>query len=331
MIDELGPVLVGVGVDTAFVQRGAQLCLVADPEAVLGQRIREAEPLPWRLQVDLVTAERHLGRPVHVQCHRLDQPLHPRHRVPVVRVRLVPLEHRELGLMLVGDALVAEVLADLVHALEPTDDQPLEIELGRDPEVEVGVELVVMGDERVREGAAVARLQHRGLDLDEPVGIEVAPDRRDDAAAQQEIRARLLVHQQVEVALAIAGLDVREPVEGVGQRRADLPEQLELDHLQRRLAATGLRRVPADADDVAEVDVDLACEQLEPPAPVDEVEERDLPHLAARHHASRNAEGPRLVGRARLDLLRHLPDRSDLVPVGKTLRQRSLTSLADER
>ena len=43
-----------------------------------------------------------------------------------------------------------------------------------------------MRDERLREGAAVARLQHRRLDLDEAVGVEVAADRRDDAAAQEE-------------------------------------------------------------------------------------------------------------------------------------------------
>ena len=71
-----------------------------------------------------------------------------RHRVLVVGVRLVPLEHRELGLVLVRDALVAEVLADLVDLLETADDQALEVELGRDAQVEVGVELVRVRDER---------------------------------------------------------------------------------------------------------------------------------------------------------------------------------------
>ena len=205
--------------------------------------------------------------------------------------------------MLVRDPLVAEVLADLVDALEPADDQPLEVELGRDPEVEVLLEVVPVGDERLREGAAVARLQHRRLDLDEAVRVEVAPDRGDDAAAGEEVGARLLVHQQVEVALAVALLDVGEAVEGVRQRRAVLRQQLELDHLQRRLAAARLGGVAGDADDVAEVDVDLAGEQLDPPAAVDEVEEGDLPHLAPREHASREPERLRLVGRARA---RHL-------------------------
>ena len=57
VVDELRPVLVGVRVDLARVQLLAQRRLVADPEAVLGQRVREADALPGRLQVDLVTLE----------------------------------------------------------------------------------------------------------------------------------------------------------------------------------------------------------------------------------------------------------------------------------
>ena len=320
MVDQLRPVLVCVGVDLARVQLIAERRLVANPEAVLGERIREANPLPGRLQVELVTLEGRLRRPHHLERDRLDQPLHPLHRVAVVRVRLVPLEHRELVRVLVRDALVAEVLADLVDALEPADDQPLQIELGRDPEIEVLLEVVPVRDERLREGAAVARLQHRRLDLDEAVGVEVAPDRRDDAAAQEEVRARLLVHQQVEVALSVPQLDVGEAVEGVRQRRTVLREQLEVGDLQRRLAPARLRRMPLHADDVAEIDVDLLGDQLDPAAPVDEVEERDLPHLAPRHHAAGEAELLRLVLRARLERLGVRADRSDLVPVGKALR-----------
>ena len=116
------------------------------------------------------------------------------------------------------------------------------------------------------------------------------------------------MHQQVEVALAVA-LDVGEAVEGVRQRRAVLCEQLELGHLQRRLAAARLGRMARHADHVAEVDVDLGREQLDPAASVDEVREGDLPHLPPRQHApgQRNC-CDRLVGLARLDLVRASPD-----------------------
>jgi hypothetical protein len=183
-----------------------------------------------------VAAERRGRRPGHLERDRLDEVLHPHHRVVVVGVRLVPLEHRELVRVLVGDALVAEVLADLVDPLEPADDQPLQVELGRDPEIEVLLEIVPVCDEGLGERTAVARLQHRRLDLDEAVRVEMAADRRDETAAGEEVGPGLLVHQQVEVALAIALLDVGEPVEGVRQRRPVLRQQLELDDLQRGLA-----------------------------------------------------------------------------------------------
>ena len=72
-----------------------------------------------------------------------------------------------------------------------------------------------MGRERAGERTAVARLEDRRLHLDEPPLVERAADRRHDLRARDERLARLLVHQQVEVPLAVAELDVRQPVERV--------------------------------------------------------------------------------------------------------------------
>ena len=92
----------------------------------------------------------------------------------VVGVGLVPLEHRELGVVLVRDPLVAEVLAELVDLVDAADDEALEVELGGDAQVEVAVERVVVGREGARQGAAVERLQDRRLDLDEAAFVEPA-------------------------------------------------------------------------------------------------------------------------------------------------------------
>ena len=76
-----------------------------------------------------------------------------------------------------------------------------------------------------------------------------------------------------------------------GSGVSDLREHLERVDDERRLAAARLRRVARDADDVAEVNVDLAgavdrAEELDPAGAVDEVEEDELPHLAAREDAT---------------------------------------------
>ena len=111
-----------------------------------------------------------------------------------------------------------------------------------------------------------------------------------------------------------------------GQRRADARQQHELVDEQGRLAAAALRR-PADrADDVAEVDVDLAgaaerAEELDPAAAVDEVEEDELAHVAPGEHPA--GEAPLLgaldAGLERLGLRAH---GGDLVAVRESLRRR---------
>ena len=124
-------------------------------------------------------------------------------------------------------------------------------------------------------------------------------------------------HQQVEIALAVALLDVGEPVERVRKRRAVLRQQLELGHLERRLAPARLRRMAAHADDVAEIDVDLSREQL---IHVWSTRSRkvDPPHLAPCEHASGKTEAllDSSVAPAS-ELLRDVPDRGNLIPVGK--------------
>ena len=178
---------------------------------------------PRRGQIDLPLVAR-LGGGVR------DQALAARGDVLVVGVRLVPLEHRELGVVGAVDALVAEVLAELVHALEPADDQPFQVELGRDPQEELAIERVVVRRERPGERAPVERLQHRCLDLDEPLGVEEPADRGDHARAGDEQLARLLVGDQVELALAKARLDVGQAVVLLGRRPQRLGQQREVEH-----------------------------------------------------------------------------------------------------
>jgi hypothetical protein len=72
-----------------------------------------------------------------------------------------------------------------------------------------------MCDERLGEGTAVLRLEDRRLDLDEPLAVEVSADRGDHLGANQHIPARLLVHQEVEVTLAVTQLHVGDAMERV--------------------------------------------------------------------------------------------------------------------
>jgi len=186
-----------------------------------------------------------------------------------------------------GDALVAEVLAELVYALEAAHEQALEIQLCGDPQVEVAIELVVVGRERPRQGAAVERLQHGGLDLDEALAVEIGAHRRDDPGPVGEQIARLLAGHQVQLAAAVARLHVAQPVVLVGGAAQRLCEQLECVHPQRQLPVAAAQHRPVHADQIAHVQRREPLEplraehveagvQLDLPGPVYEVEEGRL-------------------------------------------------------
>jgi hypothetical protein len=175
------------------------------------------------------------------------------HHVVVVGEGLVGLQHRELGVVPGVDALVAEDAPDLEHPLHATDDQPLEMQLQGDPQVQVEVERVVVGHERPRRRPALDALQHRALDLDEAAAGEVLAEGTDGGVPDPEDLAGALVGLQVQVALPVAGLDVGQPVVLVGrfgQRRAQQGHRLD-GH--RQLAPAGGHHRALDPDPVAAV------------------------------------------------------------------------------
>jgi len=298
---------------------------IARPDALRCERVRKAKSPPRLGEIDLVTPERDLRRADRRLRDTLDERLAPLHRVAVVGERLIPLDLRELRRMLVRDALVPKVLRELVDLLETADDQPLQIELVRDPQVETLVEQARARHERLGEAAAVARLQDRRLDLDETLAVEVGADLRHHPRPQHRVAPRLLVHQQVEVAAPVARLDVGQAVKRVGQRRPDPRQQLERVHHERRLAPARPRRRAGHADDVTEVNVDLAgaldwAEELDAAGAVDEIEEDELSQVTARQHAAR--EAPRRPGRLVIrERLRLRADGDDLVAVGEAFRR----------
>src|SRR3546814_5949447 len=100
-------------------------------------------------------------------------------------------EHRELRVVPGAHALVAEVAVDLVHALEATDDQALEVELRRHAQEQVQVERVVVRGERLGRRTTGQVMHHRRLDFEEAPRVEPATDRADHLRALDEPLARV--------------------------------------------------------------------------------------------------------------------------------------------
>ena len=116
------------------------------------------------------------------------------------------------------DTLVAEDAADFEHAIESADEQPFQPQLGRDAQVKIRAERVVVGDERPRRRAARRAFKHRRLGFDELARLKKAADMRDDPRPQLQTRARLRVDDQIEVALPVDLLRIGETVEFFRER-----------------------------------------------------------------------------------------------------------------
>ena len=121
----------------------------------------------------------------------------------------------------------------------PADQQALQVELGRDAQVEVDVERVVVGDEGPGRGAAGDRLHHRRLDLEEAARVEERADARARAPRAPEDPPRLRVGDEVDVALAVAQLDVGQAVPLLRQRPQRLGEERQIARRDRQLAGPG--------------------------------------------------------------------------------------------
>ncbi len=172
----------------------------------------------------------------------------------VVGVRLVSLQQRELGVVAEVHALVAERATELENPLDAADAQPLEVQLGRDAQVQVEVVGVDVGQERPGVGAAVDLLQDRCLDLQKPFADQGFADRVQYTAACPDQVAGLGVDRQVDVAGAHPRFLVGQSLPLVGQRAQALADQPPIAHHQRAGARPAAAHRTAHLDQVAEVD-----------------------------------------------------------------------------
>lgn len=136
-------------------------------------------------------ARHHLLRQLHLAVRRAGNA----HDVVHVRVGHVELARRELGVVRHIDGLVAELTAQLVHAVHSAHHQllrfisrryaHLQIQLGGNTHEQIEVEVVVVRNERLRRGASSVHVHHGRLHLDEATLIQ---ERTNASRHQRETR-----------------------------------------------------------------------------------------------------------------------------------------------
>ncbi len=224
------------------------------------------------------------------------------HHALIIGVCLIQLDGGELRVMTGVHALVAEDTADLVDVLETADDQTLEVQLGRNTQVHVDVQRIVMGDERTCCRTARDGVEARGLNLHKAAAIHKAADLTHDCRALLEGVTYLRVDDEVNVTLTVAHIGILQTVPLLGQRCKVLGQQGQLGHLNRDLTLLGAEYLAVDADEVANVhllkalvNVLAQCVtgdvQLETAIAVGQVCKGCLAHDALGHHTACQTDG----------------------------------------
>ena len=133
--------------------------------------------------VDLKRTPLRLAAAGYVFGGLYDHVLSEIHDLAKIGIGLVELEHGELGIPAPAQSLVAKVAIDLVDPIKPPNGQALQVELGRDAQKKIHIQCVVMSLKRLRDCATSNGLHHRRFDFDEPMLVEIAPERLHQLAA----------------------------------------------------------------------------------------------------------------------------------------------------
>ena len=148
-----------------------------------------------------------------------------------------------------------------------------------------------MGQKRTRVGTAGDAHERRRLHFEKSALVEVAPDPRDDLAAQEHRVEHGPVDDEIDITPAIARLGIGQAMKLLRQRPQTLREDDEFARCDRELAGFRAKRFAANADDVAAIEriherkhlaqIGGAEERLDAPGLIGQISERDfLTHAA---------------------------------------------------
>ena len=142
----------------------------------------------------------------------LEHLLHKSHQSFIVLIRPIEFELRELRIVIAVNAFVPEHLADLEHLLETAHEEPLEVKFGRDAQIKILAQCVVMGFKRLCSGAAGDRLEYRRFHFEKSLRAQKAAQVAYDLRARLEKPALFAVQREIKITAAHPFLRIFETV-----------------------------------------------------------------------------------------------------------------------
>ena len=187
------------------------------------------------------------------------QRLYQCHHIVVVGIRLIGFQQRELRVVVLVNAFVAEHAANFVHLVQAADDEPFQVKFGGNPQIELLVQRVVVGYKGAGVGAGGDWHQDGRVHFHKAAPVKKTADAADDAAALHESVGHFRVGNQVQVALAIAGFHIAQAVPLFGQRAHPFGEDGQRLRLNGGLPGARPHHPTADAQKIAQVQVGQQC------------------------------------------------------------------------
>ena len=254
-----------VDLHTLRETEGANLFLglaVAVEARLLLDGVEDGQTTEGRLERDHMAVNFHLRLAVDGGTDLLQHILREGHNPQQVLVRDIQFHTGELRVVGLVHTLITEILAHLVDTLEAAHDEALQIEFGGNTHVHILVQRIEVGDERTGRGTAGDVLQDRGIHLRIAGIVENAAQGADDGGTLQERLFHAGIHDEVDIALAVAQFGV---VEGIvhltvsirldhGQRLQTLAQQGQFHHVNADFARLRAEHVAFHADEVAQVE-----------------------------------------------------------------------------
>ena len=187
--------------------------------AIFNDGFFQSQAFPGGGQIDLFAAVADFQAAADILRHMTDELFGVIHQVVIGGIGPVKFHHGKFGVVLNGDALVAEVAVDLEHAIKAADNQALEIKFRRNPQKKIHIQGIVMGHKRPCRCAARHRMHHGCFNFKIVVIQHVLPNKADNAAALAKQIPDFGIGDQVEITLAIAGFNIGEAVPFFRQRQ----------------------------------------------------------------------------------------------------------------
>ena len=266
-----------------------------------------AEAAERRRQIEITAVIADFQRSVDFLAGRGDQVFGHIHHAVIIRIGLIELDHRELWIVTNVNALVAEIAADFVHALQTADNQAFQIKLRRDAQKEIHVESIVVSYKGTRRRSAGNDVEQRGFHFNVIQLIQLPAENGNNLRALDKGVLDGRIHNEIQITLAIARICVLQAVEFFGQRTQGFGQQLVSPVADGNFSALGTENFSRHFDQIADVEilpgfialfaqlVDLA-ENLNAPRAVLQVDKAHFAHAAFAHDAPGHADRLAFIG-----------------------------------